>query len=99
MRLRLTPISRAVAVGTIYSADFFCGSVSGSAAGLDLAGSSFAAYRITDTTPASLPIRAAACPDMVPIDAGVDAPPIDAAVDAAVDATVDAEVDAEIDAT
>jgi hypothetical protein len=76
----------AVAAGTILSPDFFCGTVSGSAAGLDLAGSTFAAYRITDTTPANLPRMPAACPSGG-ADAGVDAPPIDAAVDAAATAS------------
>lgn len=84
----------AIAVGTIMSADFYCGAVSGSAAGLDLAGSTFAAYRITDTTPANLPTGAASCPSGGP-DAGVDAPPVDAAVDAGIDAAVDAAVDAD----
>ncbi|HUQ03515.1 MAG TPA: hypothetical protein VM261_13530 [Kofleriaceae bacterium] len=95
-----------VAAGTIMSADFYCGDVTGSAAGLNLQGSTFAAIRITDTTPANLPAPIAACPP-TSADAGVDAPQIDAAVpdaapdamvDAAVDAAVDAETDAETDA-
>jgi hypothetical protein len=87
-----------VAAGTIMSPDFYCGDVTGSAAGLDLQGSTFAAIRITDTTPASLPAPVAACPP-TNVDAGVDAPMIDAAVpDAAPDAMVDATVDAAPDA-
>lgn len=83
------------ASGTIFSADFMCGDVSGSAAGLDLAGSSFAAYRITDTTPANLPHGEAGCPTGG-ADAGVDAPMIDApSIDAGVDAD---ETDAPPDA-
>lgn len=73
--------------GTIISADLICGSVSGEAADLDLAGSTFAAIRVTDTTPAALPAPTAACPASMPTDAGVDAP-IDAPIDAA------AEIDA-----
>lgn len=78
------------ATGTIISADFFCGEVAGSAAGLDLVGSTFSATRITDTTPANLPMAPPNCPSGG-ADAGVDAPMPDAAVDAGVD---DAQPDA-----
>ncbi len=92
-----TPIPLTTNVdGTIMSADFFCGDVSGTAAGLDLTGSTFAAIRITDTTPANLPAPVAACPASGGEDAGVDAPVPDAAMpDAGVDAAVDAAVDAD----
>lgn len=96
-----TPIALTTNVnGTIVSADFFCGEVSGSAAGLDLTGSTFAAIRITDTTPANLPAPIAACPASGGEDAGVDAPVPDAATpDAAVDAGADADLaDAQPDA-
>jgi hypothetical protein len=83
----------AVAAGTIYSPDFFCGSVTGPSAGLDLIGSTFAAWRITDTTPANLPVCGAACPEGGQ-DAGVDAPPVDAAVDAPTEAPTHAPDDA-----
>lgn len=88
-----TPISLTTNVsGTIMSADFLCGEISGSAAGIDLTGSTFAAIRITDTTPANLPAPVAACPSSGGEDAGVDAPVPDATMpDAAVDAGVDAD--------
>ncbi len=49
--------------GAIISADAVCGSVTGTVAGLDLAGSTFGAIRITDTTPANLPPPVANCPN------------------------------------
>jgi hypothetical protein len=63
---------------TIISADLICGGVTGTAAGINLAGSTFAAIRITDTTAANLPAPLAACPNPQPVDAGVDAVEIDA---------------------
>jgi len=79
-----------VLVGTIESADLACGTVTGTAAGLPLAGSTWAAIRITDTSATGLPPPLAHCPDIVMPDAGVP----DAAVDAAVDAATDAAIDA-----
>ncbi len=70
-----------IALSTILSADLVCGPFSGTVAGLDLAGSTFGAIRVTDTTPANLPAPVANCPSNQPVDAGVDAPvPTDAAV-------------------
>ncbi len=66
---------------TIISADLVCGSLGGDAGGLSLTGSTFAAIRVTDTSPTALPTPIAACPDALPIDAGVDATPTDAATD------------------
>jgi hypothetical protein len=45
----------------IINADTVCGSVTGTVAGLDLTGSTFAAIRVTDTTPAALPAPVASC--------------------------------------
>ncbi len=50
-------------VGAIISENAVCGSVSGTVAGLDLAGSTFGAIRVTDTAPASLPPPVANCPN------------------------------------
>lgn len=49
--------------GGIISDNVVCGSVTGSVAGIDLTGSTFAAIRVTDTTPASLPAPVASCPN------------------------------------
>jgi len=67
--------------GTIRSVDSVCGTVSGTVGPLNVAGSTFAAIRISGST---LPAPVPACP-AAPIDAGVDAP-IDAPVDAGIDA-------------
>jgi hypothetical protein len=48
--------------GVILNADTACGSVSGMVAGIDLAGSTFGAIRVTDTTPDTLPAPLANCP-------------------------------------
>lgn len=48
---------------TILDADTVCGSVTGTVAGLDLAGSTFAAIRVTDTAAANLPPPVANCPN------------------------------------
>ncbi len=69
--------------GIILSADVVCGDVTGTVAGINLAGSTFAAIRVTDTSPGALPAPVAACPSGGP-DAGVDAmpdPPVDAGVE------------------
>lgn len=58
---------------TIISTDLVCGAITGTAAGLDLTGSTFAAIRITNTSPPMLPAPIAACPSGGQ-DAGVDAP-------------------------
>lgn len=50
-------------VGSIISENAVCGSVTGTVAGLDLAGSTFGAIRVTDTTPANLPPPVANCPN------------------------------------
>ena len=46
----------------IRSVDLVCGTVRGTVAGIDLAGSTFAAIRLTDETPANLPAPVGACP-------------------------------------
>lgn len=46
----------------IRSEDLVCGTVNGTVAGIDLAGSTFAALRVTDTTPANLPVPQGNCP-------------------------------------
>lgn len=53
----------AVLHAVILSENTVCGTVSGTVAGLDLAGSTFAAIRVTDTTPANLPPPVANCPN------------------------------------
>jgi hypothetical protein len=49
--------------GSILDENTVCGGVTGTVAGLDLAGSTFGAIRVTDTTPASLPAPVANCPN------------------------------------
>lgn len=56
------------------SPDLVCGTLTGVVAGLDLAGSTFAAQRVTDLTPAALPAPIAACP--APSAGAVTAPTI-----------------------
>jgi hypothetical protein len=54
----------AVLHARIISTDLVCGTVTGTSNGLDLAGSTFAAIRVTDTTPSNLPAPVAACPGL-----------------------------------
>lgn len=49
--------------GSILDENTACGTVSGMVAGIDLAGSTFGAIRVTDTTPANLPPPVATCPN------------------------------------
>ncbi len=49
--------------GVILDDNTVCGSVIGTVAGLDLAGSTFGAIRVTDTAPANLPPPVANCPN------------------------------------
>jgi hypothetical protein len=84
------PLDATMASGMI-SDDFVCGTATGEVAGLPLAGSTFAAIRVTDTTAENLPAPVIRCPEEQTIDAGVDA-----TVDADVDATIDAGVDSAI---
>lgn len=77
----------AVLLSGMVSADLVCGDVTGEVAGLPLAGSTFAAIRITDTTPENLPPPVWKCPEEQPVDAGIE---VDAPVDAGTDADVDA---------
>jgi hypothetical protein len=49
--------------GVILDENTVCGTVIGTVAGLDLAGSTFGAIRVTDTTPANLPPPVANCPN------------------------------------
>ena len=49
--------------GIMLDANTVCGTVTGQVAGLDLAGSTFGAIRVTDTTPATLPTPVANCPN------------------------------------
>lgn len=51
-----------VLAGVIRSADLVCGTVTGMVDVVDVAGSTFAAIRVTDTTPANLPAPTLACP-------------------------------------
>jgi hypothetical protein len=55
------PFSGVLRAGII-DADTVCGTVTGMVAGIDLTGSTFAAIRVTDTTPATLPAPVASCP-------------------------------------
>jgi len=49
--------------GIILDANTVCGSVTGTVAGLDLAGSTFAAIRVAEITPTSLPQPVVNCPN------------------------------------